>query len=145
MDCHSPGASVHENLHPLPQGIFLTQGLNSVLQIVGRFFTVWATREAHNSVQALNGVWLFATPWTAACQTSLSITKSRSYDVKCNCSLEIENKYLTLSWKVSTLSPKLQDSENIGTKSPPLFLVSLIAPSFHMPGQREGKRCRHWR
>ena len=52
MDCHSPGASVHENLHPFPQGIFLTQGLNSVLQTVGRFFTVWATREALNSVQS---------------------------------------------------------------------------------------------
>ena len=29
------------------------------------------------SVQSLNLVWLFATPWTAACQASLSITNSR--------------------------------------------------------------------
>ena len=28
-----------------------------------------------NSVQSLSHVWLFATPWTAACQASLSITK----------------------------------------------------------------------
>ena len=31
-----------------------------------------------NSVQSLSRVWLFATPWTAACQASLSITNSRS-------------------------------------------------------------------
>ena len=30
------------------------------------------------SVQLLSHVWLFATPWTAACQASLSITNSRS-------------------------------------------------------------------
>ena len=31
-----------------------------------------------SSVQSLSRVWLFATPWTAAHQTSLSITSSRS-------------------------------------------------------------------
>ena len=31
-----------------------------------------------SSVQALSHVWLFATPWIAACQASLSITNSRS-------------------------------------------------------------------
>ena len=31
-----------------------------------------------SSVQSLSHVWLFATPWTAACQASLSITSSRS-------------------------------------------------------------------
>ena len=31
-----------------------------------------------SSVQLLSRVWLFATPWTAACQASLSITNSRS-------------------------------------------------------------------
>ena len=30
------------------------------------------------SVQLLSHVWLFATPWTAACQASLSITNTRS-------------------------------------------------------------------
>ena len=30
------------------------------------------------SVQLLSHVWLFATPWTAACQASLSITSSQS-------------------------------------------------------------------
>ena len=31
-----------------------------------------------SSVQLLSRVWLFATPWIAACQTSLSITNSQS-------------------------------------------------------------------
>ena len=31
-----------------------------------------------SSVQFLSRVWLFATPWTAACQASLSITNSQS-------------------------------------------------------------------
>ena len=31
-----------------------------------------------SSVQSLSRVWLFATPWTAACQASLSITSSWS-------------------------------------------------------------------
>ena len=31
-----------------------------------------------SSVQLLNHVWLFATPWTAACQASLIITNSQS-------------------------------------------------------------------
>ena len=31
-----------------------------------------------SSVQSLNCVWFFATPWTVACQTSLSITNSQS-------------------------------------------------------------------
>ena len=34
--------------------------------------------ENFSSVQLLSCVWLFATPWTAACQASLSITNSRS-------------------------------------------------------------------
>ena len=32
--------------------------------------------DEHSSVQLLSRVWLFVTPWTAACQSSLSITNS---------------------------------------------------------------------
>ena len=32
----------------------------------------------YSSVQSLSRIWLFATPWTAACQASLSITNSQS-------------------------------------------------------------------
>ena len=53
-----------------------------VSHISGEFFTSWATREAQkyiqfSSVQSLSHVRLFATPWTAAGQASLSITNSQ--------------------------------------------------------------------
>ena len=38
---------------------------------------LWVQREI-SSVQSLSRVWLFATPWTTACQASLSITSSWS-------------------------------------------------------------------
>ena len=38
----------------------------------------WAPRESLSSVQSLRFVWLFAIPWTAACQASLSTTNSWS-------------------------------------------------------------------
>ena len=72
-----------------------------VSRVVGRSFTVWATREGKDkgnklpcfpltsvsetffsSVQSLSRVQLFATPWTAAHQVSLSITNSQSL-LKC--------------------------------------------------------------
>ena len=51
-------------------------------RIGGTFLTflVWSLRYhwAFSSVQSLSHVWLFAAPWTAACQASLSITNSQS-------------------------------------------------------------------
>ena len=55
MDCSPPGYSVHGDspgkntgmgCHALLQGIVPAQGLNQVSCTAGRFFTVWATREA---------------------------------------------------------------------------------------------------
>ena len=40
--------------------------------------TLWRKRLEFSSVQLLNRVWLFVTPWTAAHQASLSITNSQS-------------------------------------------------------------------
>ena len=37
-----------------------------------------STMNPYSSVQLLSHIWLFATPWTAACQTSLSNTNSQS-------------------------------------------------------------------
>ena len=45
--------------------------------ITGRRETVWTIFQ-FSSVQSLSRVWLFATPWTAARQASLSITNFRS-------------------------------------------------------------------
>ena len=38
----------------------------------------WGTGSQFSSVQSLSRVWLFVTPWTVACQASLSITNSQS-------------------------------------------------------------------
>ena len=70
--------------HFLLQGIFPTQGLNrSILQwqvISLSSSHVGSPNSLHlfSSVQPLSRVRLFATPWTAARQASLSITISRS-------------------------------------------------------------------
>ena len=42
------------------------------------FILVFSVSVQFNSVQSLSRVWLFATPWIAAHQASLSITNSRS-------------------------------------------------------------------
>ena len=39
---------------------------------------IWRDFKWISSIQLLSSVWLFATPWTAACQASLSITNSWS-------------------------------------------------------------------
>ena len=40
--------------------------------------SLYDTSQSVSSIQPLSRVWLFATPWTAACQPSLSITNSQS-------------------------------------------------------------------
>ena len=61
----------HFNIRSLRLGILghLSFILNSYLQF--------------NSVQSLSRVWLFATPWIAACQASLSITNSWVHSNSC--------------------------------------------------------------
>ena len=49
-----------------------------------------------SSVQSLSRVWLFATPWTAACQTSLSITNSWSLPKLMSIELVIPSNHLIL-------------------------------------------------
>ena len=49
-----------------------------------------------SSVQSLNHVWLFATPWTAALQASLSITNSRSPPKPMSIELVMPSNHLIL-------------------------------------------------
>ena len=72
--------------YPFAWGSSQPRNQTGVSCIAGRFFTSWATREApkgscsvqFSSIQLLSHVQLFATPWTAAHQASLSITNSQS-------------------------------------------------------------------
>ena len=49
-----------------------------------------------SSVQSLSCVWLFATPWTVACQASLSITDSRTLLKLMTIELEMPPNHLSL-------------------------------------------------
>ena len=82
MGCSPPDFSVHEILQarilewvamPSSRGSSQPRDQTQVSHIVGGFFTIW-----FSSVQLLSHVRLFATPWIAAHQTSLSITNSWS-------------------------------------------------------------------
>ena len=64
---------------PLPlclSGLGLTKPLHGLRLMYIPFSTDW--RYSLSSFQSLSCVWLFVTPWNAACQASLSITNSRS-------------------------------------------------------------------
>ena len=50
-----------------------------------------------SSVQLLSRVWLFATPWTAACQASLSITNSDSCPFSWWCNTTISSSLVPFS------------------------------------------------
>ena len=49
-----------------------------------------------SSVQSLSRVWLFVTPWTAACQVSLSITNSQSLSKLMSSELVMPSNHLIL-------------------------------------------------
>ena len=55
----------------------LTNAFTSYMKIIRRFFALFSCYR-FSSVQSFSHVWLSVTPWTAACQASLSITDSRS-------------------------------------------------------------------
>ena len=65
-----------------------------------------------SSVQSLSHVWLFATPWTAACQASLSITNPRS------------------SLRLTSIESVMPSSHLILCR--PLLLLPLIRPSIRV-------------
>ena len=78
-----PGKNTAVGCHFFLQGIFPTQGSHrSLLLLLHCRWILYlrTTGEAlgRGSVQSLSHVRLFATPWIAACQASLSITNSQS-------------------------------------------------------------------
>ena len=91
MDCSLLGSSVHGTLQarilecvaiPFSRGSSWPRDRTWVCCIAGRFFSL-SYREARSHAfvvfaQSLSCVWLFATPWTAACWASLSFTISKS-------------------------------------------------------------------
>ena len=72
---------------PFSRGSSQPRDWTHVSCMASGFFTIWATGpqiwRQLSSLQSLSPVWLFATPWTAACQASQSITNSRSLPNPC--------------------------------------------------------------
>ena len=58
-----------------------------------------------SSVQSLSHVWLFATPWIAACQASLSITNSQSLLKPMSIELVMPSSHLILCRPLLLLPP----------------------------------------
>ena len=54
------------------------KGVNRQATDWKKFYNTYIWKYVFSSIQSLSHVWLFATPWTAACQASLSITNSPS-------------------------------------------------------------------
>ena len=75
-----------------------------------------------SSVQSLSRVWLFATPWIAACQASLSITNSRS------------------SLRLTSIESVMPSSHLILCR--PLLLLSPIPPSIRVFSNESTLRMR---
>ena len=79
ISAHNPGAEPHER-HAQSVCVFnvFTEHYSLTLTCQALFFMLGTIIGLFNSVQWLSRVWIFATPWTAARQASLSITNSRS-------------------------------------------------------------------
>ena len=73
-----------------------------------------------SSVQSLNCVWLFATPWTAARQDSLSITNSRRLLRLTSIELVMPSSHLILS---SPSPPTLNLSQHQGFSNKSVFHI----------------------
>ena len=66
---NSPGKKTGVGCHAVLQGIFLTQGSNWHLLFLLHWQVDFQCHSQFSSFQSLSRVQLFATPWTAACQT----------------------------------------------------------------------------
>ena len=66
-------------------------------------YPVWGNQ--FSSVQPLSHVWLFATPWIAACQASLSITNSQSLLKLMSIELVMPSSHLILCHPLLLLPP----------------------------------------
>ena len=110
------GKNTEVGCHFLFQGIFWPRNQT-------RFSCVyhWATRKALQKnfvvvVQLLSGVWLFATPWTAACKALLSFT---------------------ISWsllKFMSIESVMLSKHHLSSPSPPALSLSQHQVLFHWVG-----------
>ena len=91
--------------------------------MIGQMFFVWWMLQEFSLVKSLSRVWLFATPWIAACQASLSITNSRSL------------------LKLTSIKSVMPSSHSILCR--PLLLLPPIPPSIRVLSN-ESTLCMRW-
>ena len=144
----SPGKNTGKGCHALLQRIFPTEVLNEGLLHYKRIlyhlshqgspldtmyvlnFKIFMSLLPHEfftycaSVQSLGRVWLFVTPWIAACQASLSITNSWSSPKLLSIELVMPSSHLILCRPLLLLPP-----------IPPSFPMSQL---FEWGGQSTG-------
>ena len=127
LDCGSLGSSVH--------AIFQVRTLE--------WIAIFFSRELHwfISVQSPSHIWLFAIPWTAAHQASLSITNSRSPPKPMSVELMMPSSHLILCHPLLLLPPippSIRVSSNESTlrmRWPKYWSFSFsISPSNGHPG-----------
>ena len=83
--CQSLSGSKGRDMNIQNTGIF------RVIKLLCMILQWWIS-----SVQSLSHVWLFATPWTTACQASLSITNSQSPPKPMSIKLVMPSNHLIL-------------------------------------------------
>ena len=76
MGLFPPAPPSHLPSHPIPLGCLRALDLRSLQHAYSNWLSNFTYQ--FSSVQSLSHVWLFATPWIAARQASLSITNSQS-------------------------------------------------------------------
>ena len=90
------------------------------------------------SVQLLSRVWLFATPWIAACQASLSITNSQSSHKLMSIELVMPSSHLILCHPLLLLPSQhqsLSSESTLRVRWPKYWSFSFcISPSKEIPG-----------
>ena len=120
----SPGLVASQWNHPwevssvssyLKWGQYFLSGITAI--------RTWYINNQFSSVQSLSRVQLFATPWTAACQASLSMTNSRSSPKPMSIELVMPSSHLILCC--------------------PLLLLPLIPPSIRV-FSNESTLCTMW-
>ena len=79
----------------------------AALQIGSSVSSFWIPSVQFSSVQSLSRVWLFVTPWIAACQASLSITNSLSLLKLMSIESVMPSSHLNLCHPLLLLSPIL--------------------------------------
>ena len=150
MDCSSPGSFVNGILQArtlewvaisFSRGSSWLRDWTQVLCIAGRLFSIWVIRETLSSVQSLSHVLLFAIPWIAARQASLSITNSRSLLKFMSIKLVMPSSHLILCRPLLLLSPVLPSIRVFSNEStlrmrwPKYWSFSFsISPSNEHPG-----------